>query len=226
MTFFNRPDAGRQLATALLSQLPADPVVVGVVRGGVPVAAEVADVLHAPLEICVVRKLFSPGSPSFAIGAVAERDGLYLDDGEIARLRLSPGDVQHAIELEVSEIVRLSGLLRDGEPLSLRGRDAIVVDDGITTGDTLRAVARSLRGHAPRSLVLAAPVGELSLVEQLRTDYDRVVCLLAEPMLTAVGARYRDFPPVSEAEIVGLLAGSRPAGDGPVAHAHAARAHA
>lgn len=219
MTFVNRLDAGRQLATALLSHPPADPVVVGVLRGGVPVAAEVADVLHAPLELCVVRKLFSPGSPSFAIGAIAEHGAVYLDDGEIAKLQLSPRDVQRIIELERSEVVRLGELLRAGEPLSLRGRDAIVVDDALTTIDTLRAAARSLRRQAPRSLVLAVPVGDLSLVGQLRADYDRVVCLLAEPMLGAAGARYRDFSLVSEAEVVGLLAAARPAGRMAAAHA-------
>jgi putative phosphoribosyl transferase len=209
MTFINRFDAGRQLGTALLAHASADPVVLGVLRGGVPVAAEVARVLNAPLELCVVRKLFTPGSPSFAFGAVAEPDAVFLVNDEIAKLRLSPNEVRRAISLELTEVTRLGELLRSGRRLSLRGRDVIVVDDAITGADTLRAAARALRKQAPRSLVLAVPVGDLALIEQLHADYDRVVCLLAEPMLSAVGARYRDFPPVSEAEVAGLLAAAR-----------------
>lgn len=206
MSFINRFDAGRQLGAALLAQPLADPVILGVLRGGVPVAAEVANVLHAPLELCVVRKLFSPGCPSFSIGAVAEHDAVYLADDEIAKLRLSPGDIQRAIRLERMEVARLGELLREAGPLSLRGRDAIVVDDAVTSVDTLRAAARAVREQTPRSLVLAVPVGDLALVRNLHADYDRVVCLLAEPLLSTVGMRYRDFPPVSEAEVAGLLA--------------------
>lgn len=206
MSFLNRFDAGRQLGAALLAQPPPDPVVLGVLRGGVPVAAEVAHVLHAPLELCVVRKLFSPGCPSFSIGAVAEHGAVYLASDEIAKLQLSPSDIQRAIRLEMTEVSRLGELLREGGPISLRGRDAIVVDDAVTAVDTLRAAARALRDEAPRSLVLAVPVGDRALVRELHADFDRVVCLLAEPMLRAVGERYRDFPPVSEAEVAGLLA--------------------
>jgi len=209
MTFINRFDAGRQLGAALLTYPFVDPVVLGVLRGGVPVAAEVAHVLQAPLDLCVVRKLFSPGSPSFAIGAIGERGAVHLDNSEIAKLQLSRDDVQRVIRFELAEVLRLGELLRDGQPLSLRDRDAIVVDDAVTTIDTLRAAARSLRDHGPRSLVLAVPVGDLSLLGQLHAEFDRVVCLCAEPMLGAAGARYHDFPPVSEAEVAGLLAGAR-----------------
>jgi predicted phosphoribosyltransferase len=206
MSFLNRFDAGRQLGAALRAQLPEDPVVLGVLRGGVPVAAEVANVLHAPLGLCVVRKLFSPGCPAFSIGAVAEHGAVSLANDEIARLGLSPSDVQRAIRLEMTEVSRLGEVLREGGPLALRGRDAIVVDDAVTAVDILRAAARALRDEAPRSLVLAVPVGDRALVRELHADFDRVVCLLAEPMRRAVGEHYRDFPPVSEAEVAGLLA--------------------
>jgi putative phosphoribosyl transferase len=209
MKFANRLDAGRQLGAALLGHPPADPVVVGILRGGVPVADEVAHVLHAPLEICVVRKLFSPGSPSFAIGAIAERDAVYLDEAEIAKLSLSPNDVRQAIALEALEVTRLGQLLRDEPPLSLHRRDAIVVDDGVTTIDTLRAAARSIRGQQPASITLAVPLGNRELLEQLRPYFDRVLCLSAEDMLVAVGSRYRDFWPVSEHEVIALLAAAR-----------------
>src|SRR3954471_21733713 len=116
MSFLNRFDAGRQLGAAILAQRPADPVVLGVLRGGVPVASEVANVLHAPLELCVVRKLFSPGHPSFSIGAVAEHGAVYLAEDEIARLQLSPSDLQATIRLEMMEVFRLGELLREGNP--------------------------------------------------------------------------------------------------------------
>jgi predicted phosphoribosyltransferase len=209
MTFANRLDAGRQLGAALLGHPLVDPVVVGISRGGVPVAAEVAHVLHAPLEICVVRKLFSPGSPSFAIGAIAEPDAVYLDEAEIGKLALSPADVKRAIALETLEVVRLGELLRDQPPLPLSWRDAIVVDDGVTTIGTLCAAARAIRGQKPASITLAVPLADRELLERLRPHFDHVVCLFPEDMLVAVGSRYRDFWPVSENEVVALLGAAR-----------------
>jgi len=206
MTFANRLDAGRQLGAALLAHPLTDPIIIGISRGGVPVAAEIAHVLHAPLEICVVRKLFSPGSPSFAIGAVAEPDAVYLDEAEIEKLGLSAGDVKRAIGIETQELGRLGELLRDGPPLTASGRDAILVDDGVTRIDTLRAAVRAVRGQRPASVTLAVPLADRELLEQLRPHFDRVACLLEEGMLVAVGSRYRDFWPVSESEVAALLA--------------------
>lgn len=215
MTFANRLDAGRQLGAALLAHPPADPVVVGISRGGVPVAAEIAHMLRAPLEICIVRKLFSPGSPSFSIGAIAEPDAVYLDGPEIAKLALSPAAVKQAIALETQEIARLGEILREGPPRALSWRDAIIVDDGINRVDALRATVRAVRSQQPSSVTLAVPVADRELLEQLRPDFDRVVCLLAEDMLVAVGSRYRDFWPVSENEVAALLATSRRDADAP-----------
>jgi putative phosphoribosyl transferase len=209
MTFANRLDAGRQLGAALLARPPADPIVVGILRGGVPVAAEVAHVLQAPLEIGVVRKLFSPGSPAFAIGAIAEHDAVYLDEAEIAKLGLSANEVKRAIALESSEVARLGELLRDGPALSLNWRDVILVDDGVTTVDTLLAAVRSARAQKAASVTLAVPLGNSALVECLTPEFDRVVCLVAEDMLVALGSRYRDFWSVSENEVVAVLAGAR-----------------
>jgi putative phosphoribosyl transferase len=209
MTFFNRLDAGRQLGGALLADRAGDPIVVGISRGGVPVAAEVAEVLRAPLEICVVRKLFSPGSPSFSIGAVAENGAIYLDEPEIAKLKLSATDVKRAIELERLEVERLGELLRDRSPLALKARDVIVVDDGVSMLDTLYAAVRSVRTQNPASVTLAVPVGDAELLDRLRTDVDRIVCLVPEHLLVSVGSRYRDFWPVSENEVAALLGGAR-----------------
>jgi predicted phosphoribosyltransferase len=209
MTFANRLDAGRQLGASLIACPLADPIVVGISRGGVPVAAEVAHALQAPLEICVVRKLFSPGSPSFAIGAVAEHGAVYVDEAEVAKLGLSPADVKRAIALESSEVARLGELLRDDPPLSLIRRDVILVDDGVTNIDTLLAAVRSVRAQKAASVTLAVPLGNSALVERLGPEFDRVVCLVAEDMLVALGSRYRDFWPVSENEVAAVLAGAR-----------------
>jgi predicted phosphoribosyltransferase len=209
MTFTNRLDAGRQLGMALLAERPADPIVMGISRGGVPVAAEVAHVLRAPLEICVVRKVFSPGSPAFSIGAIAEAGGTYLDEAAIARLGLSPAVVNAAIALEAGEVDRLAELLRDEPPLSVVWRNVILVDDAVTSLDTLRAAARGVRAREPASITLAVPLADTALLQQLRDEFDRVVCLDTEDMLVAAGSRYREFWPVSENEVAAVLAGSR-----------------
>jgi putative phosphoribosyl transferase len=209
MTFTNRLDAGRQLGMALLAERPVDPIVIGISRGGVPVAAEVAHVLRAPLEICVVRKVFSPGSPAFSIGAVAEGRGTYLDEAAIARLGVSPAAVGAAIALETGEVERLAELLRDEPPLSVVWRNVILVDDAVTSLDTLRAAARGLRAREPASITLAVPLADTTLLRQLRDEFDRVVCLDTEDMLVAAGSRYREFWPVSENEVAAVLASSR-----------------
>jgi predicted phosphoribosyltransferase len=209
MTFANRFDAGRQLGALFIHHPPANPIVIGISRGGVPVAAEIAHMLQAPLEICVVRKLFSPGSPAFAIGAVAEYGAVYLDDTEIAKLRLSPADVKQAITFESLEVVRLGELLRDLDAQPFRGRDAILVDDAVTTVDTIHAAARSVRAQMPATLTLAVPLGNAALLERLGPDFDRIVCLRPEEGLVAAGMRYRDFAAVSENEVTALLSATR-----------------
>ncbi len=204
--FANRLDAGRQLAVALKAYELRDPVVVGVYRGGVPVAAEVATLLDTPLDICVARKLFSPGSPAFAIGAIAENNSLVLDEHEIARLRLSPADVQQSIVFEEAEVARLAELMREGPPLSLANRDVILVDDAVTALPILQAATRSVRLRRPASLTLAVPLASSTLLAKVRADFDRVVCLEEEPSLVSAGSRYVDFGPVFETEVVAALA--------------------
>ncbi|HEU0035826.1 MAG TPA: phosphoribosyltransferase family protein [Kofleriaceae bacterium] len=207
MTFSNRHDAGRQLGEALASLAPNDPVVLGLWRGGVPIAAEVARALQAPLDICIVRKLSARGD--IAIGAVAEGGAVYLDEREVDALGLSPTDIDFLVARELVEIGRDAELLRDHPPVALRGRDAVLVDDGVVTANTMRAAIRALTSRGVRSITVAVPVGALESVLALRREVDRVVCLVSEPMLTSVGSRYRDFSSVSQAEVVALLEGSR-----------------
>ena len=199
--FFNRYDAGRQLGIALVAHRPADPVIIGLSRGGVPVAAEVARILEAPLDLCIVRKVMIG---DLTIGAVSE-GGIYLDDALITRHSIWPWAVDAAIDREIAEVDRSAELLRDGSPLSLAGRDVILVDDGVTTGLTIRAAARALRRRGPATLELAVPVASINVLDTLRPAFDRVTCLEAEPLAGAIGARYQQFLPVSEAEVVAVL---------------------
>lgn len=209
MSFLNRTDAGRQLAGSLRATSRTRPIVIGITRGGVPVAAEVARELGAPLEICVVRKMVAPGPPPRTIGAVAEGDVRYLDEMAIARLGLSTTEVDDIATRATTEVDHLAQLFRDHRPLEIRGRDVILVDDGLLTGGTMRAAAWSVRGHDPRRITLAIPVANADALDLVRPDVDYAVCLEVDRLLAAIGARYADFWPVSEAEVVDLLAGSR-----------------
>ncbi len=209
MTFLHRSDAGRQLADSLRGSARIHPIVVGITRGGVPVAAEIARRLGAPLEICVVRKLIAPGPPPVTIGAVAEGDVRCIDENAICKLGVSADDVYEIAARETVQVERLGRLFRDRPPLDVRGRDVILVDDGLLTGATMRAAAWSLRAREPRRLTLAVPVANSEAFDSVRPDVDDAVCLEVDRMLVAIGARYGDFWPVSEAEVVGLLAGSR-----------------
>ncbi len=205
MMFRNRADAGHQLASVLRSHARDVPVIVGVVRGGVPVAAEIARALSSPLEICVVRSLIARTEPRVSIGAVAERGAMYLDPARAARLSIGDDEVERLVAEQASEVDRLAAVLRDGFPLDLRDRDVILVDDGIVTGSTIRAAIRSLRRVA-RSVDLAVPVGATAVIERIRPFVDHLHCLVSAPGLTAVGARYDSFESVSEAEVASLLA--------------------
>lgn len=205
MAFLNRADAGRQLADALRVRSALDTVIVGVTRGGVPVAAEIARALGVPLEICVVRKLVVRRDVSIVIGALAENGATYFDPAELARFNITAAELAESITRESAEVRRLAVLLRPARPLELRGRDVIVVDDGVVTGLTVRAAAFAIRARGVHSTELAAPVGATHVIEQLRADFDRVTVLEADPDLVAVGARYAEFWPVSDAEIVTAL---------------------
>src|SRR5574338_218993 len=205
MTFLNRADAGRQLADALRVRSALDTVVVGVTRGGVPVAAEISRALGVPLDICVVRKLVVPRDVPVTIGALAEGGATYFDPAELVRFSITAAELGESVGRESAEVRRLAGLLRPARPIELRGRDVIVVDDGIVTGLTVRAVAFAIHSRGVHSLGLAAPVGASHVLEQLRADFDRVTVLETDPDLVAVGARYAEFWPVSDAEIVTAL---------------------
>ena len=210
--YANRVEAGRELAAELRKRLarqpPAPVVVYGLPRGGVPVAAEVARALHAPLDLLIVRKVGAPGQPELAVGAVAEGEPpeVVLDEQSMAWTGTSASWVREHARIETGELQRRSALYRAGRAAPpVQGATAVVVDDGAATGTTVRAAVQALRRRAPARIVLALPVAPAEVVEQLRPLVDEVLCL-AEPVpFRAVGLHYGDFRQVSDEEVLRAL---------------------
>ena len=208
--FADRSDAGRQLAARLLPLAGEQPLVLGLPRGGVPVAAEIAAVLGAPLEILAVRKLGAPHNPEYGIGAIAEGGSKILDPEALALLGISNGTLRGIVERERAELERRVEAYRGDRPRpSLRDRTVIVVDDGVATGVTDTAALRAVRRDGPRRLVLAVPVCAPDSLARLREEADEVVCLTAPPQLRGVGEWYADFGQVSDDEVVAALGRAR-----------------
>ena len=209
-TFADRREAGRLLADSLLPLAAENPVVVGLPRGGVPVAEEVAAALGAPLEIFAVRKLGAPHNPEYGIGAIAEDGTRVLDTEALAVLGIENGVLDAIVAREREELRRRVVAYRgDRMPLALRNRTVIVVDDGVATGVTDTAALRGIARQAPRRLILAVPVCAPDSLARLRAEADEVVCLAVPRRLQGVGQWYRDFSQVSDREVVAALEASR-----------------
>lgn len=213
--FANRHDAGAALADRLLDELDGaapPPVVLGLPRGGVPVAAPVAAALGAPLDVLVVRKLGMPARPELAMGAIGEAGARVLNDDVLALARLSGGELAAIEARERAELEARVARFRGGaEPVSLAGRTAILVDDGIATGATMRVACRVARARNPARLVVATPVASPESLDELDVlpEVDDVVCLLAPPGFMAVGMHYVDFRQTEDEEVARLLAAAR-----------------
>jgi len=206
--FVDRRAAGRVLGARLRSLNIEDPVVFGLARGGVPVAYEVAQALRAPLDVFVVRKIGAPGNPELGIGAVAEGNIRVLDREAVHRMLMSADELDAASARASAEVQGRVERYRDGRPLlDVRGRTAIVVDDGLATGGTARAALRAVRAQGPSRLLLAVPVGAPETVHALRDEADQVVCVLQPDAMWAVGLWYEHFEQTADAEIDRLLAG-------------------
>lgn len=210
MMFDNRDDAGRQLAEALAGFRGQDVVVLGLPRGGVPVAAAVAEALQAPLDIIVVRKLGVPFAPELAMGAIGEGGVRVLNESVLRDSGLSATDLDRAASRERAELdLRVSRFRGGRPPVALSGRMAIVVDDGVATGATAKAACQVARGLGARRVVLAVPVAPPRAVAELDLVTDQVVCLQSPDWLSAVGEVYRDFTQVTDDDVVALLDRSR-----------------
>lgn len=210
MRFRNRTDAGRQLA-ALVTQYRAEsPLVLGLPRGGIPVAYEVARTLGAPLDVWVVRKVGAPGQPELGLGAVAEGGALFLDRGMMHSLGFSETEVMQTAEREADEVTARVARFRGPQPApELQGRTVILVDDGVATGGTVRAAIRALRERRPGKIVLAVPVGAVESLDALRPEVDELVCVHPAEFMMSVGEFYDDFSQTSDEEVQELLARAR-----------------
>jgi putative phosphoribosyl transferase len=208
--FTDRRHAGRMLAEALVPLRGHDAVVLGLPRGGVPVADVVARALDAPLDVLVVRKLGVPFQPELAMGAIGEGGVRVLNESVLRGLRLTQQDVDQAEAKEREVLAHRVSTLRGGHaPMPLEGRTAIVVDDGIATGATARAACLVARRLGATQVVMAVPVASPGAVANLERVADQVVCLESPEWFSAVGQFYRDFHQVSDGEVVDLLQASR-----------------
>jgi putative phosphoribosyl transferase len=203
--------AGRRLAARLVDLESVRPVVLGLPRGGVPVAAEIATALHAPLDVLLVRKIGAPGHPELAIGAMAEDDTIVMNDDVVRATRARPAEVDAAIERARAELdaqaARWQGSRR---PVNIADRTVVVVDDGVATGATLRAALALCRLRGAASVVAAAPVAAPDSWGAVAAEADRAECLLTPWPFDAVGRWYDRFDQTSDDEVRALLAAARP----------------
>lgn len=204
--FLDRREAGLALAACMRGEdLGKDPVVLALPRGGVPVAAEVAEALDLPLEVFVVRKLGVPGHPEVAMGALASGGVQLLDEALIADAGIRPEDVAAVIDHEHEELRRREQVYRPRRMLSLGWRPAIIVDDGLATGFSMRATIAALKRTGCPRIVVAAPVGAPNICAELERDVDLVVCPLQPEPFEAVGRWYEDFHQATDQEVNACL---------------------
>ena len=206
MFFKNRKDAGEQLGKALDKYNSKDTVVLGIPRGGVVVAAEVARVIGAPLDVIIPRKLGAPHNPEVAIGAVTQDGTIIRDEIMVKRLGLSEGQLVNMAEEVYDEIDRRIQKYRNGRAgLDLTGKIVIVVDDGIATGFTVLAALQSVRNSGASKVVLGVPVAPADTLSTFRETVDDLVCLESPEVFYAVGQFYNDFDQTSDQEVISLL---------------------
>jgi predicted phosphoribosyltransferase len=217
--FTDRLEAGRRLTAALRDLDLDDPVIYALPRGGVPVAAEIATALGAPLDLVLVRKIGMPGNEELALGAVV--DGapptVVTNDDIVRRAGLTEADVDRLADVQCRENDRRRSLYLGGrEPLSPRGRTAVVVDDGLATGATARAAVAALRRQGAARIVLAVPVAPVDALDDFAALVDDIVCLERATWFRGVGAFYRSFPQLDDGDVLAILtahrAGAMPAG--------------
>jgi len=207
MYYRDRSEAGQVLSTLLRRYTDRqDVIVLGLPRGGVPVAAEVAHALHAPLDVFLVRKLGLPGHEELAMGAIASGGVRVLNDDVICALQVSDDVIETVAEAERQELQRRERLYRgDRPPLDVAGKTVILVDDGLATGASMRAAVAALKQAGPARVVVAVPVGSVDTCAELRTSADEVVCAYMPEPFRAVGLWYEDFSQTTDEEVRELL---------------------
>jgi predicted phosphoribosyltransferase len=210
MMFQDRRDAGRALAKAIeRSRDWVDAIVLGLPRGGVPVAFEVAKALKLPLDVFIVRKLGAPGVEELAIGAIASGGTIVINQSLVHELGVSLEAIDEVAERERLEIARRERAYRDGRPpVRIEGRTAILVDDGLATGASMLAAVRALRPHA-KQVIVAVPVAAKSTCDRLRSEVDQIFCAMTPEPFFAVGSFYRNFEQTTDEEVRTLLSQAR-----------------
>jgi putative phosphoribosyl transferase len=208
MRFRDRRDAGRRLAARLSAyEGQPDVFVLGLPRGGVPVAFEVARALRAPLDVFLVRKLGLPGHEELAMGAIASGGVRVLNQELVRALEISRDDIEAVTRAEEVELARRERTYRADRPApDLRGKTVLLVDDGLATGTTMHAAVTALRPHGPARTIVAVPVGAAATCSELEAEVDRVVCAQVPDGFAAVGQWYEDFAQTSDDEVRALLA--------------------
>ena len=210
--FRDRRHAGQALGWRLvdagvLEYCPEPRVVLGLPRGGVPVAGEVARILAAPLDVFLVRKLGVPGQEELAMGAIASGGVRVLNEPVIERLGVTPDEVEAVARTEADVLARREEAYRDGRPpVDVKGASVIVVDDGLATGASMRAALHALRAQEPGAVVVAVPVGSVDTCRMLRDEADEVICMRMPARFLAVGQAYVDFSPTTDDEVRAVLA--------------------
>jgi putative phosphoribosyl transferase len=207
MIFRNRTEGGQVLA-GLLQKHSKDPdtIVLGLPRGGLPVAYEVAKSLKAPLDVFVVRKLGVPGHEELAMGAVASGGIRYLNQSVIDAIRIDSRTIDAVSAIEEAEIRRRDRLYRGHQPpLDVRGKNVILVDDGLATGSTMRAAIAALRQQQPTRIVVAVPAGSVDVCEEIGREADEAICASTPEPFNSVGQWYQDFSQTTDAEVRDLL---------------------
>ena len=210
--FRNRREAGRALGALLETYRGLHPVVLGIPRGGVPVAFEVARALEAPLDVFIVRKLGVPGEEELAMGAIASGGAVVRNEDVIAAAGVSDEAMTRVMAMEMREVKRREAAYRSGRPyVNVRDEIVILVDDGMATGASMLVAVRALRAHRPSQIVVAVPVASRQALAALRSVVDDWACVIApEPFFGGVGFWYDDFSQVGDAEVHDLLAQAMP----------------
>ncbi len=205
--FRDRHDAGRKLGQILADNvLQRTPFVLGLPRGGVPVAYEVASLLGAKLDVFLVRKLGLPGQEEVAMGAIASGGGIVLNRDLIHRLGLSQEDIDAVLHKEKAELERREAQYRNNRPFpDIRGESVVLVDDGLATGASMLVALRALQGYDPFEIIVAVPVGSEEVCRSLNKEADKVVCLQSPQNFRAVGEWYQHFIQTTDEEVIQLL---------------------
>lgn len=206
--FQNRQEAGRKLAEELVKLKLVDPIVLALPRGGVPVAAEIADVLKAPLGLVIVCKVGAPGNPELAVAAIVDGTppDVVLNREIVEAYGLDDAALRGLVSRERPELERRrAAYLGDRKPFSVTGKTVILADDGAATGTTMKVAIRAMKRRSPREIVVALPVASPDAVAQLLDEANRIVCLHTPTRFLALGYHYRDFPQLTDEEVVQTL---------------------